>query len=28
VILIAQANRFSQSTDCIAARLLFGGQHR
>src|SRR5947208_17059550 len=25
VILIAQANRFSQSTDCIAARLLFGG---
>ena len=22
VILIAQANRFSQSTDCIAARLL------
>src|SRR4051794_28130750 len=28
VILIAQANRFSQSTDCIAARLLFGGPHR
>src|SRR6266516_2670687 len=27
VILIAQANRFSQSTDCIAARLLFGGPH-
>ena len=26
VILIAQANRFSQSTDCIAARLLFGGR--
>src|SRR5438876_1101140 len=28
VILIAQANRFSQSTDCIAARLLFAGPHR
>src|SRR6266516_7380563 len=28
VILIAQTNRFSQSTDCIAARLLFGGPHR
>ena len=28
VILIVQANRFSQSTDCIAARLLFGGPHR
>src|SRR5205809_1643100 len=28
VILIAQANRFSQSTDCIAARLLLGGPHR
>jgi len=28
VILIAQANRFSQSTDCIAARLLFGDRHR
>src|SRR4029079_11546155 len=28
VILIAQANRFSQSTDCIAARLLFGGPNR
>src|ERR1700738_33057 len=27
VILIAQANRFSQSTDFIAARLLFGGPH-
>src|SRR6266511_3708725 len=27
VILIAQANRFSQSTDCIAARLLLGGPH-
>src|SRR6266511_4554101 len=27
VILIAQANRFSQSTDCIAARLLFGGPY-
>src|SRR5262245_7406523 len=27
MILIAQANRFSQSTDCIAARLLFGGPH-
>ena len=27
VILIAQANRFSQSMDCIAARLLFGGPH-
>src|SRR5262245_34849774 len=27
VILIAQANRFSQSSDCIAARLLFGGPH-
>src|SRR5439155_11960519 len=27
VILIAQANRFSQSTDCIAARLLVGGPH-
>src|SRR5262245_55715404 len=27
VILIAQSNRFSQSTDCIAARLLFGGPH-
>src|SRR6266542_5773310 len=25
VTLIAQANRFSQSTDCIAARLLLGG---
>src|SRR5207247_6029934 len=28
VILIAQANRFSQSTDCIAARLLLAGPHR
>ena len=28
VILIAQANRFSQSTDCIAARLLFDGPDR
>src|SRR3954452_15525516 len=28
VILIAQANRFSQITDCIAARLLFGGPNR
>src|SRR5712692_8794804 len=28
VILIAEANRFSQSTDCIAARLLLGGPHR
>src|SRR6476646_8867529 len=28
VILIAQANRFSQSTDCSAARLLFGDRHR
>src|SRR4029453_367740 len=28
VVLISQANRFSQSTDCIAARLLFGGPHR
>src|SRR3981081_2810894 len=28
VILIAQPNRFSQSTDCIAARLLFGSPHR
>src|SRR5437868_13493249 len=28
VILIAQANRFSQSTDCIAARLLFVDRHR
>src|SRR5262245_6789761 len=28
VILIAQANRFSQSTDCIAARLLFAGPRR
>ncbi len=28
VILIAQANRFSQSTDCLAARLLFGGPDR
>src|SRR4051794_29999314 len=28
VILIAQSNRFSQSTDCIAARLLFGDRHR
>src|SRR3954463_13247548 len=28
VILVAQANRFSQSTDCIAARLLFGDRHR
>src|SRR5262245_12092644 len=28
VILIAQANRFSQSMDCIAARLLFGDRHR
>ena len=28
VILIAQANHFSQSTDCIAARLLLGGGHR
>src|SRR4029450_10701745 len=28
VILIAQANRFSQSTDCIPARLLLGGPHR
>src|SRR5262245_45652374 len=28
VILIAQANCFSQSTDCIAARLLFGGPDR
>src|SRR6266545_614472 len=28
VILIAQANRFSQSTDCIAARLLLDGPHR
>src|SRR4029077_3976671 len=28
MILIAQANRFSQSTDYIAARLLFGGPHR
>src|SRR4029077_1638485 len=27
VILIAQAKRFSQSTDCVAARLLFGGPH-
>ena len=27
VILIAQANRFSQSTDCIAARLLLGSPH-
>src|SRR5438132_4163557 len=27
VILIAEANRFSQSTNCIAARLLFGGRH-
>ena len=26
VILIAQANRFAQSTDCIAARLLLGGR--
>src|ERR1700730_2257803 len=25
VVLIAQANCFSQSTDCIAARLLLGG---
>jgi hypothetical protein len=24
----AQANHFSQSTDCIAARLLLGGGHR
>src|SRR3954467_9299011 len=24
VILVAQANRFSQSTDCVAARLLLG----
>jgi len=24
VILIAQANRFAQSTDCLAARLPFG----
>ena len=28
VILIAQANRFSQSADGVAARLLFGGPHR
>src|SRR6266446_2756718 len=28
MILIAQANRFSQSTDCIAERLLLGGPHR
>ena len=28
VILIAQANRFSQSTDCIAARLFLGGPNR
>src|SRR4029079_2498805 len=28
VILIAQANLFSQRTDCIAARLLFGDRHR
>src|SRR6266478_5637011 len=28
VILIAQANRFSQSTDYIAARLLLAGPHR
>src|SRR6516225_2523891 len=27
MILIAQANRFSQSADCIPARLLFGGPH-
>src|SRR4030095_9282580 len=27
VILIAQANRFSQSTDCIPPRLLLGGSH-
>src|SRR6185436_3052580 len=27
VILIPQANCFSQSTDCIAARLLFGRPH-
>src|SRR5271165_280460 len=28
VILIAPANRFSQSTDCIAARLPLAGPHR
>src|SRR5712691_8562445 len=28
VILIAQANRFAQSTDCIAARLPLDGPHR
>src|SRR5437899_10336431 len=28
VILIAQANRFSQGTDCTAARLLLAGPHR
>src|SRR4029077_12410400 len=28
MVLIAQPNRFSQSTDCIAARLLFGSPHR
>src|SRR5882724_12565412 len=28
VILIAQPNRFSQSTDCIAARLLLAVPHR
>src|SRR6476646_2573389 len=28
VILIAQPNRVSQSTDCIAARVLLGGPHR
>src|SRR6266478_5244485 len=28
VILIAQANRFSQSADGIAARLLLAGPHR
>ena len=27
VVFIAQANRFSQSTDCIAVRLLLGGPH-
>src|SRR5262249_44092224 len=28
MILIAQANRFSQSADCITARLRLGGPHR
>jgi len=28
MISIAQANRFSQSTDCLAARLLLAGPHR